>query len=117
MTWRRSGEAPVQQYSSFATIEELSTPRTHLGRHLHLTHNIHVKNYHTHMPRKDHNRMLDPRRAPPLPLMRELTAVKKVKSLQAPIHLALFQPAASLLAMNAGQAVAMAGRIWMRGCI
>lgn len=84
MTWRRSGEAPVQQYSSFATIEELSTPRTHLGRHLHLTHNIHVKNYHTHMHRKDHNRMLDPRRAPPLPLMRELTAVKKVKSLQDP---------------------------------
>lgn len=70
---RRPGKAPAQA----------SSPRTHLQRHLHLTNNIHVKN-HVHMQKKDHNRMLDPRRTPQLPLRRELTAVKKVKSLQDP---------------------------------
>lgn len=69
---RRPGKDPAQP----------SNPRTHLERHLHLTNNIHVKN-HFHM-QKDQNRMLDPRRTPQLPLRRELTAVKKVKSLQDP---------------------------------
>lgn len=70
---RRPGKAPAQA----------SSPRTHLQRHLHLTNTIHVRN-HVHMQRKEHNRMLDPRRTPQLPLRRELTAVKKVKSLQDP---------------------------------
>lgn len=84
---RRPGKAP-QPCSPSAT--EKSTPRTHLKRHLHLTNNIHVKN-HIHM-QKNHNRMLDPRRTPQLPLRRELTAVKKVKSLQDPSTSSSFSP-------------------------
>ncbi|KAG0604015.1 hypothetical protein M758_10G137200 [Ceratodon purpureus] len=79
---RRPGKAQAQPNFSSAA-EELSTLRTHLGQHLHLANNLHVKN-HIHMYRKDGNRMLDPRRAAQFPLRRELTAVKKVKSLQDP---------------------------------
>ncbi|KAG0566776.1 hypothetical protein KC19_7G086700 [Ceratodon purpureus] len=85
---RRPGKAP-QPCSPSGT--EKSTPRTHQKRHLHLSNNIHVKN-HIHMQRSQ-NRMLDPRRTPHhLPLRRELTAVKKVKSLQDPSTSSSFSP-------------------------
>ena len=100
---RRPGKDPQTHSASSSPPQTLrTTPRTHFKGHLHLTNNIHLKHLHMHVQtttttkksksKSKSRRMLDGRQTPHLPLRRELTAVRKVKSLRDPSTSSSFSP-------------------------
>lgn len=85
-------QRPGKAHETDHPADEIDSQRTHLKEHVHLTNCIHLKN---HLHLQSHGLMLDAGRPFQLPLMREVTALQKLRTLQDPSTSSSFSPSSS----------------------